>query len=93
LEVVSDLPWTDRRANLLIEGLQLEETTGRLLRVGDLLLEVTGETKPCDRMEEAAPGLRGALSSDWRGGVTCRVVEGGSISVGDIVGWEAPSPD
>jgi MOSC domain-containing protein YiiM len=51
--------------------------------IGDLILEVTGETKPCFRMEEASPGLRNALNSGWRGGVTCRVLQGGQIRVGD----------
>ena len=35
-------------------------------------LEVTGETDPCERMEEIQPGLFQALAPGWRGGVTCR---------------------
>jgi MOSC domain-containing protein YiiM len=29
--------------------------------------------------------LREALSPDWRGGVTCKVLSGGSVAVGDRV--------
>ncbi len=76
------LPWTTRRANLLVEGIQLENTTGDHLRIGDVVLEITGETRPCERMDEAASGLRASLKPRWRGGVTCRVVEAGEISVG-----------
>ena len=79
------LHWTARRANLLIEGIDLAETTGARLQLNDVVLEVTGETDPCGRMEEIAPGLFAALQADWRGGVCCRVIQGGSVRVGDQV--------
>lgn len=77
------LPWTVRRANILVEGLQLTGEVGKTIRIGDLELLVTGETDPCSRMEEQAEGLRDALLPDWRGGVTCRVTRSGAIRVGD----------
>ena len=77
------LPWTVRRANILVEGLHLADEVGKTIRIGDLALVVTGETDPCSRMEEQAEGLREALLPDWRGGVTCRVAQGGAIRVGD----------
>lgn len=86
-----DLPWTTRRANLYVEGVGLAGATGRILRVGEVLLEVTGETGPCERMEEQCAGLREALMPAWRGGVTCRVLEGGTVAVGDPVSLEEPS--
>lgn len=79
------LPWTVRRANLLVEGVDLPRGAGGLVRVGPVLLEVTAQTYPCIRMEQAHPGLLKALAPDWRGGVTTRVVEGGSIAIGDTV--------
>ena len=82
------LPWTARRANLLVEGVELEGTPGRRLRVGEAWLEVTGETEPCARMDEAAGGLRAALEPSWRGGITCRVLFGATIFAGDPVGFE-----
>jgi len=85
----SELPWTTRWANLLVEGVDLEATTGRRLRIGDALLEVTGETDPCARMDEQRPGLRAALEPAWRGGATCRVLSGGTVRTGDTVSWEA----
>ena len=80
-----DLPWTTRRANLLVRDEKLPQMPGSRIRIGDLVLEITGETDPCNRMEEAAAGLEKALSTDWRGGVTCRTVEPGSIRVGNAV--------
>jgi MOSC domain-containing protein YiiM len=80
------ISWERRRANLLIEGLSLAETTGaRIVFDSGLVLEVTGECDPCTRMEEIAPGLKAALLPHWRGGVTTKVIEGGPIRVGDNV--------
>lgn len=84
-----DLPWTTRRANILIEGLELKESKGARLRIGNAVLEVHCETDPCSRMDDASPGLRKALEPDWRGGVCCRVISGGEISVGDSVEIES----
>lgn len=87
------LPWTTRRANLLVEGLALPQAKGAIITVGPLLLEVTAETYPCSRMEAAHRGLLRALAPDWRGGVTCRVVEGGRIELGArVVVVSSPKP-
>lgn len=79
------LPWTVRRANLLVEGVHLPRARGGIFRIGPVKLEITYPTQPCRRMEEAFPGLLKALSPAWRGGVTCQVVEGGVVRVGDAV--------
>ena len=79
-----------RRANLMVSGVQLKESRGRILRVGGLRLKVEGETRPCERMEEAVPGLQAALGLDWRGGVHGVVLNDSEIQVGDRVEWEEP---
>ena len=45
---------------------------------------------PCERMEEAAPGLRQAMYADWGGGAFAMVVKGGIINVGDDVEFHDP---
>jgi MOSC domain-containing protein YiiM len=80
-----DLPWTARRANMLVQGVYLPRAAGGVLRVGEVLLEVTGQTVPCKRMDDALPGLRKALHPDWRGGITCRVLQGGQVTLVDPV--------
>ena len=80
-----DLPWTVRRANLLVEGVALEEQVHGRLQVGDLVLEITGECDPCYRLEEQCPGLEDALVPNWRGGVTCQVLTSAIIRLGDFV--------
>jgi MOSC domain-containing protein YiiM len=88
----ADLPWHARRANLLVDGLKLANTQGCRLRIGtEVVLEITGELEPCERMDEAHEGLREALMPDWRGGLTCRVLSGGGIAAGDPVALEDPS--
>jgi MOSC domain-containing protein YiiM len=87
-ELGRSLPWTDRRANLLIEGIPLPRRTGSRLVIGAAVLEITGELDPCSRMDEASDGLREALTPDWRGGVTCRVLADGDVRVGDAVDTE-----
>lgn len=78
------LPWTTRRANLYVEGVDLPQSVGASFRVGDVELIVRHETDPCSLMEKFQAGLREALTPDWRGGIRCDVVEGGRVSVGDV---------
>jgi MOSC domain-containing protein YiiM len=77
-----------RRANILLTGLRLAHTRGRVLAIGDTRLGIGGELTPCERMDEAAPGLQAALRPDWRGGVFALVMVGGVIRVGDSVRWD-----
>ena len=77
-----------RRANLLVTGVDLVESRGKVLRVGPVKVRIHGETRPCRRMEESCAGLQAALSPDWRAGAYGDVVEGGEIRVGDAVEME-----
>lgn len=79
------LPWQERRANLLVDKLDLPQIPGTRLRIGTVVLEITQECDPCSRMETLAAGLKAALTPDWRGGVLARVIEGGAIAVGDTI--------
>lgn len=79
-----------RRANLLVAGVELEATRGRVLRVGPCRLRIWSECTPCKQMDEARHGLRAALRPHWRAGACAEVLEGGEIRVGDTVAWEEP---
>jgi MOSC domain-containing protein YiiM len=80
-----ELPWTTRRANLLVAGVDAPQSVGGKIRIGDVTLEIMQETDPCMLMEQAHSGLKAALTPKWRGGVCCKVVSGGRIAVGDAV--------
>jgi len=83
-ELGVDLPWTTRRANFLIKGFEFLPTdVGRTIQIGDVILEITRETDPCQKMDKAHKGLKEALIPSWRGGVCCRVLQAGTITIGD----------
>ena len=44
-------------------------------------------------MEAARKGLLKALHPEWRGGVTCKVLEGGCVSIGDEVAVASSPPE
>jgi MOSC domain-containing protein YiiM/uncharacterized protein YndB with AHSA1/START domain len=90
-ELGSDAGPEARRANVLVSGIELRASRGRLLRIGRTLVRVAGEVKPCERMEEAVAGLRAVMYPDWRGGAFAQVLEGGAVRVGDPVSWEEPA--
>ncbi|GAB1110792.1 MOSC domain-containing protein [Shewanella algae] len=86
-QLQTELPWTSRRANLLLDGLEFApELVGKYLKIGEqLVLELTGETDPCGKMERAYPGLEAALTPAWRGGCTAKVINPGKIRPQDPV--------
>jgi MOSC domain-containing protein YiiM len=89
-ELGSDAGPETRRANVLVSGIDLRKSRGRVLRIGQARVRIAGEVKPCERMEEAVPGLRALMFPDWRGGAFAEILEGGFVAVGDTVTWEAP---
>jgi MOSC domain-containing protein YiiM len=85
-ELGKDVSWEQRRANLLVQGIRLPREAGQVIAIGSSLrIETTCECDPCIRMEEIAPGLKAALTPDWRGGVLGRVIADGEIAIGDEV--------
>ncbi len=82
----TELPWTTRRANLLVDGVEFGEgDIGKTIRIGEVRQEIKQETYPRSHMDKQHQGLRGALTPKWHGGVCCNVLTAGSIQVGDRV--------
>jgi MOSC domain-containing protein YiiM len=80
-----EVPWELTRRNVTVEGLDAIPTTpGTRLRVGGALLEVVRVAAPCKLLDDTiGRGAQEALRR--RGGTVFRVLESGSIGVGDGV--------
>ena len=72
------------RRNLVVSGIPLIALKGRRFRIGDVLLEGTDPCDPCSRMEDAL-GAGGYNAMRGMGGLCARILEGGSLRVGDAV--------
>jgi ribosomal protein S18 acetylase RimI-like enzyme len=81
----TDVDPSMRRANVLVQGLDLEKSRGSLIESNGVRLLVGGEVTPCDKMDKIIPGLRSAMKPHWRGGVFARVLNDGVIRAGDPV--------
>jgi MOSC domain-containing protein YiiM len=80
------LPPATLRRNLVVAGLPLIALKGRRFRIGEVLCEGIGPCDPCSRMEEAiGPGGYNAMRG--HGGLCARILEGGTLRVGDAVAW------
>ena len=76
-----------RRANVMVSGIELEASRGRLLQLGAATVRVNGETRPCRALDFALEGLQRALDGHWGGGVYAEVIEGAVVHVHDVVQW------
>lgn len=72
------------RRNLVTSGVNLNALKGRRVRIGQVILEISGDCAPCSQMEaNLGPGGYNAVRG--RGGLTARIVNGGEVRLGDIV--------
>lgn len=74
-----DLQPGDVRENLTISGTSLSGV--RRLRIGEALLEITGDCAPCAFLDQLRPGLREQIRGQR--GALARVLNGGQIRIGD----------
>lgn len=83
-----DIDPGSRRANVMLTGIELPHTRGQVLKLGpEVRLAIGGETTPCERMEEALPGLQLLMKENWGGGAFAQVITGGTVRVGDVAVW------
>lgn len=87
-EIGADVDPSARRANVMLRGIDLENSRGKTLRIGPVRLRIYNETRPCEQMDKPVQGFREALKPRWRAGAYGEIVEGGVIRVGDAAEWE-----
>ena len=74
------------RRNVVVAGLPLIALKGRRFRIGDVLCEGTAPCDPCSKME-AVLGPGGYNAMRGHGGLCARILERGTIRLGDAVTW------
>jgi MOSC domain-containing protein YiiM len=80
----AQVPAALTRRNLTVDEGVVPREPGARIRVGPVLLEVVRVAAPCKLLDDTiGPGAQEALRR--RAGSVCRVLEGGTISVGDEV--------
>lgn len=95
--ILSDQDWSEvttgpgtpdpivRRANLLVSDVDLVSSRNKILQIGRVRIRLLGETRPCERMDEAKEGLKDAMSVPYGGGAFGEILDDGEIAVGDTV--------
>lgn len=74
----------DTRRNLVVSSINLLALKDKRFRIGEVTFEGSGLCHPCSRMEETL-GKGGYNAMRGHGGILARVVQGGTIRVGDEV--------
>ena len=72
------------RRNLVVSGINLIALKNQTFRIGAAVLEGSGPCVPCSRMTEVL-GRGGYNAMRGHGGITVRVLQAGTIRVGDEV--------
>ncbi len=79
----------EHRRNLTTRGVRLGSLLGHRFRVGEVVLEGVKDCPPCEHLVQLTgkPVLEPLVN---RGGLRARVVEGGTIRIGDVIAQHTP---
>lgn len=78
----SSIPAGLTRRNITVVGGPVPRDPGSIITIGDVVLEVVRVAAPCKLLDDTiGVGAQGALRH--RGGSICRVLQGGTVRVGD----------
>lgn len=84
------LPPGSVRENITTSGIKLSGIeVGTRLRIGDTLLEVTGDCTPCSFLDSLRPGLKDQIAGER--GLLARVMTTGTIRLCDSADIEVPT--
>lgn len=87
-----EIPPAGTRRNLTVDFGVVPTTPGTRVQIGSVVLEVVRVAAPCKLLNDnLGPGAAAALRR--RAGTCFRVLESGTIAVGDEVAWQDPELD
>ena len=76
----------DLRRNIVVQGINLLALKDKQFKIGEAILEYSGDCHPCSRMEEnLGPGGYNAMRG--HGGITARIMNSGKIKPGDKISY------
>jgi len=86
-----ELAGDETRRNVLVRGVSLNDLIGKRFRLGGLLCEGTEVCQPCSHMQAKVgkPILKPLVH---RGGLRARILESGTVRVGDSIVLLEPVP-
>lgn len=79
-----ELPPHEHRRNITTRGVDLPSLLGQQFRIGDVLCEGVRDCPPCNHLEDLT-GKAVLSPLVHRGGLRARIVNGGTIRVGDTI--------
>ncbi len=83
-ELGYEIPDGTSRRQVMVKGISLNKLIGQNLRLGSVLVRVEDKCNPCNNMEtKIGPGAKEAMNG--KGGIRCRIIEGGKLRVGDTI--------
>ncbi len=88
-ELGYDIPDGASRRQIMVKGIKLNELIGQYLRIGQILVRVEDKCDPCRNMEKKI-GLGAKNAMNDKGGIRCRIIEGGDLHVNDKITIEPP---
>ncbi|MCP4252718.1 MAG: hypothetical protein GY775_04785 [Candidatus Scalindua sp.] len=84
-----DIPDGASRRQITVKGIELNGLIGQNLRIGQVLVRVEDKCNPCKNMEtKIGSGAKDAMND--KGGIRCRIIEGGELHVCDKIAVENP---
>ncbi|OGG02929.1 hypothetical protein A2W14_00200 [Candidatus Gottesmanbacteria bacterium RBG_16_37_8] len=72
----------DTRRNIIVTGFKLNELVGKTIKLGQVIIQVTGLCEPCDRPSSLSKKSGFKSRFENRGGIRGQIVNDGEIRVG-----------
>ena len=80
-----NIPYINFRRNIITKGIQLNETIGKKIMVGNVKVEVIDLCRPCRHLTETLNQKNILKEFIRRGGIRCKILSSSKIYTGDKI--------